>query len=187
MKKPLPAVTQVAANTEKLKAGHERITRAELHAMYATLMKNPPESTDYSVNWNISKNMRVVLKPIAEAIEDMKMRSLDFLEYQRKRAEICQKYAIKDDVDNTQLTADNRYDIAPDKREKAREELGKLRDEYEKAIEEENLRTEKLLVFLQGTEDVVFHKTPASDFQKAFQKNPPTPKVLMFLHPMIQE
>lgn len=150
--------------------------RKDLVTLYTVLNKlSDIQHTKFA--YFVMKNIKII-KPEIEFIQDLNKVPSEFIEYDKKRIEMCKKYAVKDD-EGQPIIEDGNYKIKNQKL--FDKKLNELKKEYYDTIEEKNKKDLGMTKFLMEDADVDFYKIKMEDLPEL------SAKVLMVLDELIRD
>lgn len=111
-------------------------------------------------SFTIAKNKEVI-KPIVDKLNKMIKMSDRFMEFDKKRVEINEKYAERDEKGNP-IMKEERFTIPKDKKEDFQKEIEALKTEYKDAVSERETQKKELEAFLKEEITLDFKTIPLS-------------------------
>lgn len=118
---------------------NNNLTKSDILVLWQTLNAIPSVES-FQVGYAFARTKRFI-KDEVEAMQEAIRPPADFLEYDRKRIELCEKLAQKDANDNSVIVGGEYVFDSPQKFQK---ELSKLTKEYQEVIDK---RGEQIAVF----------------------------------------
>lgn len=107
-----------------------------------------------------AKNKKLVLAEL-ELLKDVLKDSEKFVEYDKKRIELCEVYCTKDDKGKP-VIKNRKYDGLT-KNEEFTKKLEKLGEEFKEVIEQKKKNAEEYQTLLDGEVDIPLHKIKLDD------------------------
>lgn len=111
-------------------------------------------------SFTIAKNKEVI-KPTVDKLNKMIKMSNRFMEFDKKRVEINEKYAERDEKGNP-IMKEERFTIPNDKKEDFEKEIEALKTEYKDAVSERETQKKELEAFLKEEITLDFKTIPLS-------------------------
>ena len=110
--------------------------------------------------FTINRN-RQAIKPMAKKVNEMVTMSESFKEFDKKRVEINEKYAEKDESGKTTMK-DERFVIPEDKKEDFEKEIEALKEEYKDTIKEREEQKNNVEAYLKEETELELKPIPLS-------------------------
>ncbi len=107
-----------------------------------------------------AKNKKLVLAEL-ELLKNVMKDSDEFIEYDKKRIELCEEYCTKDDKGKP-VIKNRKYDGLT-KNEEFTKKLNELNEKYKEVIDEKKKRAEEYKKLLDEEIDFEFHKIKLQD------------------------
>jgi len=151
----------------------------ELYNVKTVLSKNAfAKSKNTRVLYFTLKNLKKVEEEIS-IFEKIREMSPEYQKYDKKRVEICEKYAEKDETGKS-VIKNGQYSINEENTIKVNEEIQKLIEENKKVVEEQNVKNKSYVEMLNNDSDVVFYKIKVDELptEKVDKKDPNNPVVI---------
>jgi len=156
-----------------------KFKKKELFILFQNLEKlNDLEGIKFA--YAISKNKKM-LKDEIESLQEIIKPSKEIEEYERKRINLCEKYAEKD-KNNKPIIEDNRYKFINDDKDKFEKDIKILMDENKELLEKQNKKNEEYLKLLEEDIEINLYKINKSDIPEKI-----TPRQLDYIIDLIIE
>lgn len=137
-----------------------KVARTRLLEVFGTLEEFAKHARGPRLSYALAKNLSA-LRAEVEAIKKADTPSPDFLEYDRKRVEICKLYAFKNANEEPEVS-DNKFVIAD--QEALDRDIGVLRQTYATTLEDRDKQAKELQKLLMEDVDVEFYPVKADLF-----------------------
>ncbi len=121
------------------------LTKSDILVLWQTLNEIPPVGI-FQVGYAFARTKRFIKDEVEDLQEAIKP-SADFVEYDRKRLELCERLAKKDDKGNPVISG---VQYVFDNPQEFQEELTKLNEEYQEVLTK---RDEQITAFNQAMKD----------------------------------
>lgn len=110
--------------------------------------------------FTISRNKQMI-KPMVNKVNELAKMSELFKEFDKKRVEINEKYATKDE-NGKSIMKDERFEIPEDKKEDFEKEIEALKEEYKEAIKEREEQKNNVEAYLKEETELELKPIPLS-------------------------
>jgi len=132
-------------------------------------------------SYAVAKNM-VKLRPEVEALQKALTPDQEFIEYDKKRQELAEKYAVKKDGMPKKVKVGNIEEYLIADKDKFNKELFKLQETYKKALDERKKQVDDFIEILEEKIEVELHMVDSEYIPEGI-----TPAQLSKVMPIIRE
>jgi len=159
-------------------------TNGDIFALYnaiCALLGDSKVRLPSKFNYALAKNKKTLQATVEALQETVNKRAPEFIQFDAARVELCHKYAVKDEKGQPVVDEKNNFKI--DDQVTFDTELVALKEKYQKAIDEELDRQNKLKDLINMMTEVDIHKIKLSDIGN----EPTVPSHIEYLMPMIDD